>query len=94
MRHDWDRQHHPVYPAGVNSIETRVRLLEQARVFDQREKDRLHDIIASLTSDMERRDEEAEALMRSIGLRVISALIAALGGLGLMLAKLMFPSVF
>ena len=97
FQRDWDRPHHPVYPAGVNSLETRVRLIEQKLVYDdrmnERERQELHARIASLIADQDRRDEEQEAFVRQVQFKVISALIAALGTLGLIVFRLLFPNL-
>ena len=94
MRHDWNRPHPPVYPAGVNSIETRVRLLEQARVYDGREMERHHGSIDSLARQMSDMQDEQERRERQLMLWVIATLVTCLGGLGTVVLKLMFPSAF
>lgn len=87
MRHDWDRPHHPVHIPGVNSIETRVRLLEQRTVYEDREKADLRDSIDSLMREMAARE-------RQLMLWVIATLITCLGGLVTIVLKLLFPSAF
>jgi hypothetical protein len=93
MRHDWDRPHHPVHIPGVNSVETRVRLLEQRAVYEDREKTRLQDNIDSLTQLLSDMQEEREGRDRQLMLWVIATLITCLGGLVTIVLKLLFPSV-
>jgi len=74
-----------------------VRLIEQKLVYDdrmnERERQELHARIASLIADQDRRDEEQEAFVRQVQFKVISALIAALGTLGLIVFRLLFPNL-
>lgn len=94
MQDRWETRHHPVYPPGVNSVETRVRLLEQRAFYEDKAKQVLEARIDYLEQERERDRDDQEQMLRSIGIKVIAMLLTAISGLAIVVIKLLFPSLF
>lgn len=81
----------PIYPSGVNSIEARVKALEVAKGYDAQTMQHLREEIGHLRYAITELHDQAEALQRKAAAWVISALLAAVTSLILIVIKLKAP---